>query len=138
MKEHLLKTIQESQQYTLSVAELLPEKDYGSTLAEGTWNFGELMNHIAYGLQWWEDNYIKGTKAEWAPPPNKSKKKEIVGLLSAGFESLTKAVTKASPSEKLTFGVWATLDHVTHHRGQAVVHLRKNGLTPPDYVGVNS
>jgi uncharacterized damage-inducible protein DinB len=138
MKAQLLKTIKESQQYMLSVAELLPEKNYGSTLADGTWSFGELMHHIAYGLQWWEDNYIKNTKVEWAPPPYKASKKEVIGLLKTAFDSLTNSVSKASPSEKLVTGVWATLDHVTHHRGQAVVHLRKHGLTPPDYIGVDS
>jgi uncharacterized damage-inducible protein DinB len=27
------------------------------------------------------------------------------------------------------------LDHVAHHRGQAIVYLRLKGITPPDYPG---
>ncbi|MEM6517680.1 MAG: DinB family protein, partial [Bacteroidota bacterium] len=28
-----------------------------------------------------------------------------------------------------------TIDHVTHHRGQATIYLRMNGIKPPDYIG---
>jgi hypothetical protein len=37
-------------------------------------------------------------------------------------------------NEEAIRGFYATLDHVTHHRAQAVTYLRCNGITPPDYV----
>jgi uncharacterized damage-inducible protein DinB len=30
-------------------------------------------------------------------------------------------------------GMMLALDHTTHHRGQAIVYLRLNGITPPEY-----
>ena len=137
MKTQLLKRIHDSRQYTLSVAEALPEKNYDSVLAKGTWSFGELMNHIAYGIDWWESNLVKGIETTWEPPANKASKKEITVLLSSAFDSLEKTVSGTAANEKLTTAVWATLDHVTHHRGQAVIHLRKHGITPPEYVGIS-
>lgn len=133
MKTQLLKRIHDSRQYTLSVAEALPEKNYDSVLVNGSWSFVELMNHIAYGLYWWENNYVKGDKIDWEPPADKKTKKEVIDRLTRGFESLEKTVSGANENDKLTNGVWATLDHVAHHRGQAVVHLRKNGVEPPEY-----
>jgi uncharacterized damage-inducible protein DinB len=133
----LLKTIYDSLQYTLSVAEVMPEKNYDTVLAKSTWSFIELMNHIAYGIKWWEVNFVQGIDLAWEPPTDKTTKKEVIALLAQAFDSLEKAVSKESDSEELVRGVWATLDHVTHHRGQAVVHLRKAGVVPPDYVGIS-
>jgi uncharacterized damage-inducible protein DinB len=136
MKTQLLKTIHDSRQYTLSVAEVMPEKNYDTVLAKDTWSFIQLMNHIAYGLKWWESNFVKGVELPWEPPTDKTTKKEVIALLSHAFDSLEKVVSKESDSEEFVTGVWATLDHVTHHRGQAVLHLRKAGVVPPEYVGV--
>jgi hypothetical protein len=36
--------------------------------------------------------------------------------------------------EKSVYGAYATLDHITHHRGQAVLYLRTHGIEPPEYV----
>jgi len=137
MKTQLLKRIHDSRQYTLSVAEVMPEKHYDSRIAKDAWNFLELMNHIAYGLTWWKSNFIEGNELAWEPPTEKATKKEVVSLLSSAFDSLEKSVSNSTASEKLTTGVWATLDHVTHHRGQAVLHLRNQGIAPPEYVGVS-
>ncbi|HTF19637.1 MAG TPA: DinB family protein [Chryseolinea sp.] len=137
MKAQLLKIIHDSRQYTLSVAEALSQKDYGTSMAKGTMSFGELMNHIAYGIHWWETSFVNGKEIEWSPPAAKSSKKEVIALLSGAFDSLEKSVQKGTDQDQLLVAVWATLDHVTHHRGQAVVHLRKHGIAPPEYVGVS-
>ncbi|MGC3944648.1 MAG: DinB family protein [Chryseolinea sp.] len=137
MKTQLLKSIHDSRQYTLSVAELMPEQHYNSVIAKDAWSFLQLMNHIAYGLTWWESNFIRKKELAWEPPNDKATKKEIIKLLSDGFNSLEKIASSSTASDKLTLGIWATLDHVTHHRGQAVLHLRNLGLTPPEYVGIS-
>jgi uncharacterized damage-inducible protein DinB len=36
-------------------------------------------------------------------------------------------------TDKAVQGFHATIDHITHHRGQAVIYLRSNGITPPEY-----
>lgn len=134
MKDQLLSTIENSRKYTLQVAEAMPDKDYHYKPEGAGWDFGELLHHIAYGIHWWEDNYIKGNKTEWAPPPAKTSKKDVVAYLTKAFDSLQKTVKGQTLDEQLGYGAHATLDHITHHRGQAVVYLRTHGIEPPEYV----
>ncbi|HEY8898727.1 MAG TPA: DinB family protein [Niastella sp.] len=134
MKEQLLATVENSKNYTLQVADAMPEKGYADKPAGAGWNFGELLHHIAYGIQWWQDNYITGTKTSWDPPPAKNKKQDLIADLTRAYDTLQKTIKQQPPSEQSVNGVHATLDHITHHRGQAVLYLRTNGVEPPEYV----
>lgn len=134
MKEQLLSTVENSKNYTLQVATAMPDKDYHFKPAGAGWNFGELLHHIAYGIRWWQDNYITGIKTDWDPPKAKSNKKEIITDLTNAYDTLQKAIKQHAGSEQAVNGVHATLDHITHHRGQAVMYLRTNGVEPPEYV----
>jgi uncharacterized damage-inducible protein DinB len=134
MKDQLLSTIENSRKYTLQVAEAMPDKDYHYKPAGAGWDFGELLHHIAYGIYWWQDNYITGNKTDWNPPPAKNKKQEIITYLTQAYDDLLKTIKKVSFTEQAVNGVHATLDHITHHRGQAVIYLRTNGVEPPEYV----
>ena len=134
MKEVLLSTVENSRNYTLQVAEAMPEKEYQYKPAGAGWNFGELLHHIAYGIQWWQDNYVTGNKSEWNPPPVKNKKQDVVAYLTRAYDDLQKTIKQQSNTKEAGQGVHATLDHITHHRGQAVVYLRTNGVEPPEYV----
>lgn len=134
MKDQLLSTIENSRKYTLQVAEAMPDKDYHYKPAGAGWDFGELLHHIAYGIHWWEDNFIRGNKTEWAPPPAKKTKKEVVSYLTKAFDSLQQTIKGQTIDEKSGYGVHATIDHITHHRSQAVIYLRTNGIEPPEYV----
>jgi len=133
MKEQLLTTLENSRQYTLAVAEAMPEKNYSFKPVDTVWSFGELLQHIAYGIHWWEENYIKGNKAEWAPPPVKNKKKDALESLRSSYDSLVKTVSKGNLTDEKVKGFHATLDHITHHRGQSVLFLRMQGIVPPEY-----
>lgn len=133
-KDHLLSTIDNSRNYTLQVAEAMPEKGYQFKPSGAGWNFGELLNHIAYGIQWWQDNYITGNKSSWDPPPAKSKKQEVIASLTRAYDELRKTIKQQPFTEQAANGVHATIDHITHHRGQAVLYLRTNGVEPPEYV----
>jgi uncharacterized damage-inducible protein DinB len=133
MKTQLVKTLENSRSYTLQVAEAMPEKQYDTKPDGAGWNFRELLHHIAYGIQWWEQNYIKGKKTDWAPTPTKKNRKEILAYLNSAYDELEAAVKGASLSEEAVQGFHATIDHITHHRGQAVLHLRVQGIEPPEY-----
>lgn len=134
MNTPLLATLENSRQYTLNVAGLMPEKSYSFKPADEVWNFGELLHHIAYGIQWWEANYVKGEKTDWAPPATKSSKKDITAYLTKAYDGLQKTLSDGKLSDKAVSGFHATLDHITHHRGQAVTYLRCQGITPPEYM----
>ena len=133
MKEQLLSTLENSKTYTLAVADAMPEKMYGTKPCKDVWDFRELLNHIAYGIQWWEANYVKGNKTEWAPPQVKSNKKETADYLIGAYLSLQNTLKSSTLDDEKIRGFFATLDHISHHRGQAVTYLRYAGVTPPEY-----
>lgn len=133
MKEILLSTLENSRNYTLAVAEAMPENTYNFKPVGGGWNFRELMHHISYGIQWWEENYIIGRETSWDQPPAKNDKKEIINYLNSAYSSIKNTVEKQKLTDDAVKGFHATIDHITHHRGQAVVYLRCQGINPPEY-----
>lgn len=133
MQAQLKKTLASSRSYTLSVAEAMPDKLYDSKPAGAGWNFREQLHHIAYGIQWWEANYIKGDKTDWAPPATKKNKKDVITYLNEAYDGLEQTINEGKLSTETVQGFHATIDHITHHRGQAVLHLRCQGIEPPEY-----
>lgn len=135
MKKQLLDTLNRAKDYTLAVAGAMPEKDYTFKPAGGGWNFAELLNHIGYGIQWWQTNYLLGKETEWQPLVINDEKKDVLVYLAKAFQDLEETCESLSLSNDAELiGLHATLDHVTHHRGQAVVYLRCQGITPPEYI----
>lgn len=133
MKEFLLTTLENSRKYTLDVAQLMPENDYEFKPTDSIWNFRELVHHIAYGIEWWHDNYVTGKKTEWDQPTTKANKKQVIAYLEKAYDSLKDTISKGKPSNEAIRGFHSTLDHITHHRGQATIYLRCKGITPPSY-----
>lgn len=133
MKEHLFNTIKNSEAYTLAVAGAMPENGYTVQPVNTVWNFAELMNHIAYGIEWWTKNYVRKEETPWQPSASKKSKKEIVSYLEQAYAFLKDSMNNGPVTEEKRNGLYATLDHITHHRGQATTYLRFNGITPPEY-----
>jgi uncharacterized damage-inducible protein DinB len=134
MKEQLLSVLENSRNYTISVAEAMPDDSYNFKPENAASNFGELLNHTAYGIKWWEENYIKGIKTAWEPPIVKSGRKETIQSLTNAYESLKNTINSIELNDDSINGFHATIDHITHHRGQTVLYLRCKGIVPPEYV----
>ena len=133
MKEELLSTLENSKNYTLSVAEAMPKDAYDFKPVDTVWSFRELLDHIAYGIGWWESNYVKGTEMPWAPPGPRTNKEEVKKYLEEAYASLKKTIDKPKLNDNEVKGFHSTLDHITHHRGQAITYLRCKGITAPEY-----
>jgi uncharacterized damage-inducible protein DinB len=133
MNEQLLSTLETSKNYTLAVAQAMPGNNYEFKPVESVWNFGELLEHIAYGIRWWEANFVKGITTDWAPPAANTDKQAIIENLTTAYNELEITVSEGGLSKDGIKGFHATLDHITHHRGQAVMYLRGNGVVPPEY-----
>lgn len=135
MKKQLLETLEKARRYTFAVAEMMPEKAYTFKPEGAAWNFAELLNHTGYGIQWWKTNYLMGTETAWQPPVLKHAKKAVLKYLTQVFQDLEATCTQLPlNTEAQIQGFHATLDHLTHHRGQAVIYLRCQGFTPPEYI----
>lgn len=132
-KAQLLATLENSRDYTLKVAAAMPQEAYLSTPVSGSWNFGELLNHIAYSIGWWQENYVKSIESPWDPPETGNSKDEVMHRLEEAYASLNIVISGSDLSEAAIHGFYTTLDHITHHRGQAILYLRHKGIEPPEY-----
>ncbi|SFF02137.1 Uncharacterized damage-inducible protein DinB (forms a four-helix bundle) [Chitinophaga sp. CF118] len=133
MKEKLLATLDNSKNYTIAVATAMPDDRFKDKLINTSWSFNELLSHIAYGISWWERNYIEKVQTDWDPFPAASSKALALSQLNHSFDSLKDTLQKLALNDDVMYGFKATLDHITHHRGQAVLFLRNLGITPPEY-----
>ncbi len=129
-------------QLSVAVANAMPAEKYGFRPHPESMNFGQLMSHIA------STNYqfcagLKDTTPAALPSP--SDKDAVVKFLSDSFvycsgviDHLTEQQLSAvhnSPDGRLPGRevLLAMYVHVAHHRGQAEIYLRDNGIKPPGY-----
>lgn len=148
-KDAFLEKWQNSRDYLLEIAEIMPEEKYSYKPTERQMAFGDQLLHIRGNMLWLGTTYFTDQdfdrKALTANPPQG--KEAIIKALKESFDSVY-AFTKAFPEDKLAKSVsffagpksrYQILnllqDHVTHHRGQLIVYLNMNDLTPPDFVG---
>jgi hypothetical protein len=133
MKAQLLSTIENSRNYTIAIATAMPESSFHFKPSADVFTFCELLNHISYGIHWSKENYIKRSKSAWAPVAGKNEKEDVISYLNDSFDSLKQLLELTNLNDEVIHGVYATLDHITHHRGQATIYLRAIGITPPEY-----
>lgn len=129
-------------QLSVAVAEAMPAEKYDFKPHPESMTFGALMSHIA------ATNYqfCAGLK-DTAPPslPSPTEKDAVVKFLSDSFsycsaiiDGLSEAQLSAlhdSPDGRMPGRdvLLAMYIHVAHHRGQAEIYLRDNGIKPPRY-----
>ncbi len=127
---------------SVAVAEGMPAEKYGFKPHPDSMDFESLMNHIA------TTNYqlCAGLADTQAPAMDLPKGKAAVVKYVAGsfqycspiIEGLNQKQLEAthnSPDGKLPGSdvLLAMFVHVAHHRGQAEIYLRDNGIAPPPY-----
>lgn len=127
---------------SVAVAQAMPAEKYGFKPHPDSMDFGALMNHIAM------TNYQFCAGLADAQPPgmiSPSGKDAVVKYLADSFaycgpiiEKLNEKQLEAthdSPDGKLPGRevLLAMFVHVAHHRGQAEIYLRDNGIAPPRY-----
>lgn len=128
---------------SVAVAQAMPPEKYGFRPHPESMNFGELISHIA------TTNYqfCAGLKdAEPPSMPSPTDKQGVVKFLGDSFEycsavipgltedQLSKAHNSPDghlPGREILLAMYV---HVAHHRGQAEIYLRDNGIKPPSYM----
>jgi len=127
---------------SVEVAQAMPADHYNFKPHPESMDFGQLMSHIA------TTNYqfcagLKDTATPTLPSP--TDKDGIVKFLSDSFDycsGIIRTLTEAqlnsvhnSPDGRLLGReiLLAMYVHVAHHRGQAEIYLRDNGIRPPSY-----
>jgi uncharacterized damage-inducible protein DinB len=131
--------------YTIEVAEAMPAESYGFRPALEEFNFARQMIHIAYANYAWFVG-VMGESTEIADFASEDKP-AVLAYLRDTFDFCIAALDRITPEQldktmpsvggrKSGSGRDALLNmymHVAHHRGQAIVYLRLNGIKPPEY-----
>jgi uncharacterized damage-inducible protein DinB len=145
VKDAFLEKWENSKNYLIAMAELMPEEDYGYKPTERQRSFAEQLEHIQGNMDWLSTKYFSREKDKSETYP--SEKEQIIVSLKKAFDAVGETVAATSEEElKETVEFFAgpksklqilnlLLDHVTHHRGQLIVYLNLKEVEPPRYVG---
>jgi len=149
--EDSIERLENSRKYLLLVADMMPEEKYGYKATEESLTFAENLMHIGFALDWHSQSLIGDREARVYQtdtvfkPANKTKA-EMMTRIDQTFTEAIALLKDVSPEQLDTeldyFGLTRSkrqiymllADHITHHRGQMLVYMRLNGLTPPRYV----
>ncbi|WP_411768280.1 DinB family protein [Winogradskyella sp. A3E31] len=146
-----LERLENSKEYLILVAEMMPEELYKYKATPESMSFAEHLMHISWAMDWHSQSLMGGREArDWNTDTelkvDDKSKKEMIATIDKIFDK-TKAFISSFDLERLDerldyFGLDRTKrqvllllsDHITHHRAQMLVYLRLNGLKPPRYV----
>lgn len=139
---------QRASSYTLEVAEAMPAERYGFKPAGESMRFQEQLVHLIQNLSFLSGQ-VTGTRPDFLrgkDPEFLSKAEVSAGLQQAlqHVRGLIQTTDEKTLRENITFGgeqmpkeniFYLMRDHMTHHRAQAILYLRLNGIEPPNYRG---
>jgi uncharacterized damage-inducible protein DinB len=143
IKAVVVKHLTTSRDFTLKVAEQMPEADYGFKLTPPQMSFGEQMAHLASDQAALLSPFST-TKANPGKPASMSKK-DVIAFVRQSYDQSIALVSKLTPAQiersYSGFGEPMTgvellmfvLDHSTHHRASAEMYLRAKGIAPAEY-----
>lgn len=142
--------LKNAKEYTLKLAEIMPESNYDFKPVADEMSFKEQIVHIGKNLYWLSSTFISET-----PDLNKNQsviakdltKDQVIDFVAGAYEFAGQAIMNlrseslskefAFSGKKLNKFQFLNLiqDHQTHHRAQLIVYLRLNMLNPPNYTG---
>ena len=143
VKSSILKHLNKSKDFTVKVAEAMPEADYDFKLTPPQMSFAQQMVHLSQGFDYFTGPF-SGQKPSGAKPAS-MKKADVVAFVKMSFDQLIARVSdlnhdqlaktyKSDEGEMTGFDLLlGILDHTTHHRASAEMYLRAKGITPPEY-----
>lgn len=143
VKAAVVKHLKTSRDFTLKVAEQMPEADYGFKLTPPQMSFAEQITHLAQEQAEFLAPF-SSTKPSPAKPASMSKK-DVLAYVRQAFDKSIDTVSKLTPDQiaksyKSEEGSMTGLellmfmmDHTTHHRASAEMYLRAKGITPAEY-----
>ncbi|HQS06979.1 MAG: hypothetical protein B7X86_02080 [Sphingobacteriales bacterium 17-39-43] len=149
IQSHAVK-LKNAKEYTLKVAELMPESMYDFKPVADEMSFKEQIIHIGKNLYWLSSTFITEApylNANQLVIAKDMTKVQAIDFVSGAYEFAGQAImnvrleslSKEFPfsGRKLNKVQFLNLiqDHQTHHRAQLIVYLRLNMLNPPNYTG---
>jgi len=142
IRDIVVKHLTTSRDFTLKVADQMPDADYGFKLTPPQMSFAEQMAHLA------DDQAgllapLTGEKPKPSKPASMSKK-DVIAFVRQSYDKSIAIVSKLTPAQiSQTYQAAGSmtglellmfvLDHSTHHRASAEMYLRAKGITPAEY-----
>ena len=142
IKAVVVKHLTTSRDFTLKVADQMPDADYGFKLTPPQMSFAEQMAHLASDQAGLLAPFM--TEKPTPSKPASMNKKDVMTYVRQQFDRNIALVSKLTPaqiSKSYSLGspmtglelLMFTLDHTTHHRASAEMYLRAKGIKPADY-----
>jgi uncharacterized damage-inducible protein DinB len=143
VKAIVLKHLQTSRDFTMKIADQMPDASYNFKLTPPQMSFAEQMVHLSQTLDAFLSAFSGGPPTE-AKPATMSKK-DVIVFVRKSFDAAIAKVTNLTPAQLSktytsaegtmsgTEILMALLDHTTHHRASAEMYLRAKGITPAEY-----
>jgi len=143
VKDAIVKHLKTSRDFTLKVAEQMPDADYGFKLTPPQMSFAEQIAHLAE-----EQSGFLAPFSAGKPNPGKPasmSKKDVIAYVRQSFDKSIDTVSKLTPAQlSKTYNsgegtmtglelLMFMMDHTTHHRASAEMYLRAKGITPAEY-----
>ncbi len=138
-----LKHLKTSKDFTIKVANQMPEASYDFKLTPAQMSFAEQMVHLSQSMEFFVSP-ILGEKPTPAKPAS-LKKTDVIAFMGKSFDRAIEQVSKLTAeqlSKTYTSGegtmtgmemLMGLLDHNTNHRASAEMYLRVKGITPSEY-----
>lgn len=139
---------QRAADYTLEVAAAMPADGYGFKPTAESMSFHTQLTHLAGNLSFLSER-ITGVRPDFfkGKEPEKLSKEEVCSVLKEAFAYVGRLIEEVGDQtlrEEIQFGgekmpkenlFYLMRDHATHHRAQAILYLRMNGIAAPGYRG---
>jgi len=143
VKAAYLKHLKVSKDFTLKVANQMPEASYNFKLTPPQMSFAEQIVHLSQSMDFFLSSF-SGQKPKESKPASMNKK-DVVAFAGQCFDAAIDKVSKLTPEQlSKTYNneegtmtglelLMAMMDHTTHHRASAEMYLRAKGITPTQY-----
>jgi len=144
MKSTIVSRLKNSRDFTLKVADEMPDSDYAFKLTKEQMSFAQQMAHIGESFSYFLAT-LTGQKPEETKPATMGKA-DVIKFVRSSYDKAIGDVEKLSPAqlektyqtpEGKTDGLTtliAMLEHAAHHRACAEMYLRAKGIKPPSYM----
>ncbi|MEP7106754.1 MAG: DinB family protein [Ferruginibacter sp.] len=149
IKAQMVKDWERAKAYTIDYLNKMPADKYSFKAVDSIRSFAQQMLHLSQG-----NLFLMSNAADQAPPsflqsdlehsPGAQKKDSVMYYVSSSYDYCIEAVKSTDTNKwgekKKLFGMEATrlalimktFEHQTHHRGQATIYIRLQGIKPPD------
>jgi uncharacterized damage-inducible protein DinB len=143
IKAAFVKHLKTSKDFTLKVADQMPEASYDFKLTPQQMSFAQQITHLGQSL----DEFLSPLTGEKPNPgkPASMSKKDVMVFVGECYDRAIDKVNKLTP-EKISKSyqgeggamtglemLMFMMDHSTHHRASAEMYLRAKGIKPTEY-----